>query len=166
MEYRKIMIKNGEMTIPYYIYKCKKCGSDIEEAHPNIEKNGEMYCWNCAFIEGFISEKEYLSLLCTMKNARAVIHDGKIFIGFGKFPWERTNRDRNCKEYKDWRNEVFERDNYTCQMCGKRGGVLNAHHIKAYKSYPKLRYSVKNGMTLCEKCHKSIHRKKGADRIE
>ena len=64
---------------------------------------------------------------------------------------------RRSGEYADWRKKVFERDDYTCQMCGKRGGKLNAHHIKEYAKYPNLRYEVSNGVTLCEKCHKGVH---------
>lgn len=30
---------------------------------------------------------------------------------------------------------------------------LEAHHIKSWKNYPKLRYKVSNGKTLCYECH-------------
>lgn len=71
---------------------------------------------------------------------------------------EKRTCDMVSREYKAWRKAVFDRDSYTCQMCGdNKGGNLNAHHIKAYKDYPKLRYEVSNGMTLCEQCHIKIH---------
>lgn len=57
--------------------------------------------------------------------------------------------------YKNWRKAVFERDNYTCQMCGVRGGVLNADHIKCFAHHETLRYDINNGRTLCEPCHKT-----------
>lgn len=66
---------------------------------------------------------------------------------------------RHCGEYVKWRDNVFVRDNYTCQQCGNRGVELNAHHIKEYAKYPALRYDVDNGITLCVKCHKKIHKK-------
>ena len=56
-------------------------------------------------------------------------------------------------EYKDWRRAVFERDNYTCADCGKRGGDLEADHIKPWAYCPELRYTVSNGRTLCATCH-------------
>jgi len=60
----------------------------------------------------------------------------------------------NHKEYKKWRKDVFERDDYTCQNCkSKRGGNLEAHHIKGWDSYPNLRYCISNGLTLCKSCH-------------
>ena len=60
----------------------------------------------------------------------------------------------NCESYRKWREAVFERDNYTCQECGNRGVQLQAHHIKSYSYYPKLRYKLSNGKTLCLECHK------------
>jgi hypothetical protein len=56
-------------------------------------------------------------------------------------------------EYLLWRKLVFERDNYTCQVCKKVGIYLTAHHIKSWAHYPELRYEINNGITLCEVCH-------------
>lgn len=62
---------------------------------------------------------------------------------------------RKQVEYKKWRDEVYEKDDYTCQCCGKRGGRLNAHHIFSFANYEELRFCVDNGITLCEDCHDS-----------
>lgn len=56
-----------------------------------------------------------------------------------------------------WRITVFERDNYTCQTCGVRGGRLQAHHIFGYKQFPEKRWDLQNGITLCESCHKKTN---------
>lgn len=64
---------------------------------------------------------------------------------------------RNYPEYQEWRLSVFERDNHVCQKCLRRGGELNAHHIKSYKDFPELRLCLNNGTTLCKQCHKEAH---------
>lgn len=58
-------------------------------------------------------------------------------------------------EYKAWRKAVFDRDDYTCQLCGVRGGELHADHIKPYATFPSLRYELSNGRTLCAPCHRA-----------
>ena len=70
-----------------------------------------------------------------------------------------VRKQRNSDEYKSWRNEVFKRDNFTCAMCHKVGWILHAHHIKPFSKYKQLRFDVKNGITLCEPCHKAVHRR-------
>jgi 5-methylcytosine-specific restriction endonuclease McrA len=64
-----------------------------------------------------------------------------------------SRRIRSSAEYKVWRRAVFERDDYTCQMCQTRGGKLQADHIKAFALYPELRLDINNGRTLCLSCH-------------
>lgn len=59
----------------------------------------------------------------------------------------------NQVEYKLWRAEVFEKDNYICQNCLAKGVYLNADHIKGWAEFPELRYEISNGQTLCNNCH-------------
>ncbi|NHZ84540.1 MAG: hypothetical protein GWP19_01495 [Planctomycetia bacterium] len=79
---------------------------------------------------------------------------------------------RKSRKSHQWRIEVYERDNYTCQECGQNGGELNAHHIKSFSmliQYLKTEmgevfyknaldfaplWDVDNGVTLCVACHK------------
>lgn len=60
---------------------------------------------------------------------------------------------RNSIEYKNWRKAVFERDDYTCQICRIRGTYLEADHIKPFAKFIELRYELSNGRTLCKPCH-------------
>jgi len=74
---------------------------------------------------------------------------------------------RNSIKMKLWRLEIFERDDFTCQKCGLRGGKLNADHIKEFSiifSENKIEslkdamsclelWDINNGQTLCRKCH-------------
>jgi 5-methylcytosine-specific restriction endonuclease McrA len=62
--------------------------------------------------------------------------------------------DKRTKEYKEWRSQVYERDNYTCISCrDNSGGNLHAHHIENYSSSIELRLNINNGITLCNNCH-------------
>lgn len=65
---------------------------------------------------------------------------------------ERTNA-RKSKYYARWRRAVFKRDKYTCQCCGEIGGKLRGHHILSFAENKEFRYDIKNGITLCNKCH-------------
>lgn len=69
--------------------------------------------------------------------------------------WECSN------EIQEWRKSVFERENYTCEKCGKRGVRLNAHHKNGYKWCVNERTNVDNGACLCKECHKKFHSKYG-----
>ena len=68
---------------------------------------------------------------------------------------------------------MFNRDNFTCNKCGKKSeGDIEAHHIKTVSSIVKENYiqdllsiinckelwNIDNGITLCKSCHSSEHK--------
>lgn len=68
---------------------------------------------------------------------------------------------RDVPEYREWKQQVLKRDDYTCQYCGQRGGNLCLHHKNGYHWYREGRHDVNNGVCLCEKCHRDFHLKYG-----
>lgn len=53
------------------------------------------------------------------------------------------------------RNKALKRDNYICDECGFREpAIMEVHHIKSKKNFPKLKYNLDNLQTLCPNCHK------------
>lgn len=65
--------------------------------------------------------------------------------------------------YDEWRKNVKEKANYTCDCCGKRGGNLHSHHLYSYSKHKELRTDINNGVCLCEKCHRQFHKEFGND---
>lgn len=63
-------------------------------------------------------------------------------------------RDLRDLRYVQWREAVFARDDFTCLLCGVRGGDLEAHHIERWSENEDLRFEVDNGATLCRRCHR------------
>lgn len=68
----------------------------------------------------------------------------------------------HTQNMRRFRKEVFERDNYTCSLCGARSKKgervqLHAHHLNGYHWYQQGRFDPQNGTTLCENCHEKFH---------
>lgn len=66
---------------------------------------------------------------------------------------------KNSISWKKWRKLIFERDNYTCQDCGKRGIIIHLHHLKSFVKFEELRFEIINGITLCKSYHYRRHTK-------
>ena len=72
-----------------------------------------------------------------------------------------TNKNmliRNSKEYVLWREGVFKRDNYICQISGIKGGKLVSHHLEGFNHNKSFRLEVDNGITLTKKNHDLFHK--------
>ncbi len=64
---------------------------------------------------------------------------------------------RHSVQYRIWRDLVYRRDDFTCQVCGTRGGKLHAHHVESFANHHDKRFDLDNGQTLCIDCHREIH---------
>ena len=106
----------------------------------------------------------------------------------GSIPWNITPGGaisplvrliRNMILNKQWKIQVFKRDNYICQECFQIGGKIEAHHVKFFKNifneflqlYSQFSpiedketlvrlaetyepfWNIDNGITLCRSCH-------------
>lgn len=96
-------------------------------------------------------EGKFCSRSCANKNNAAHGDKNPKWKG-GVTPTKKLLRESS--EYKAWRKSVFERDDFTCQKCFKRGGEIHADHIKPFAYHPELRLDINNGRTLCVECHR------------
>lgn len=181
--------------------KCLKCGKEFN-VHPCDIKNGRgkyysKRCYNASsaclikkgikLFEGRKHKPESLIKIGKKTSEREPWNKGKVMLFMGKnSPYYKNGnspikrRIRASSRYEQWRQQVFIRDDFTCRKCGKRGGILNAHHSK--KTFSQLLLEVKenlpllelydavmiyspfwdidNGETFCEKCHIAEHKKR------
>lgn len=63
----------------------------------------------------------------------------------------------------DWharRRQIYERDDWACQNCGRRGGPYGDQELHAHHIVPKGRggsHRISNLVTLCDDCHAAVH---------
>lgn len=93
--------------------------------------------------------------------------------GAGHYNWKNgktllTKIIRRCFKYRQWRSDVFERDGFSCVLCGKNKCYLEADHYpesfanifdrNAIKNIEHAWqceefWNINNGRTLCLECH-------------
>lgn len=65
----------------------------------------------------------------------------------------RRPRDFKQAEFTKLRNQVFNRDNYTCKLTGIKGGNLHPHHLLPYWVCPDAFLDIENLITVSSKAH-------------
>ena len=94
----------------------------------------------------------------------ALVPNPTMTIEVGKFDVQQMmNPDISGTDYQEgdaygfWstRYYVFARDNYTCQICKKKGGILHTHHVIQRKDGGSDRAI--NLATVHENCHEDFH---------
>lgn len=56
--------------------------------------------------------------------------------------------------YRNWMKSVKNRDNWKCKIDNQDcKGRIEAHHILPWSKFPKLRYEINNGISLCQFHH-------------
>lgn len=71
--------------------------------------------------------------------------------------WKGGNSVRGTKEYNEAMKACYERDDYTCQDCGERGGHKTPHHIERVSDAPEKADELDNLVLLCPECHAQRH---------
>lgn len=138
-------------------FTCLECGEEFWRQPSAIKKGQNKYCSRDCYQKQQIGKpksKSFKEFCKTRKGENSPTWKGGITPEHLKI--------RNSKEYKAWRELVFNRDNHACQDCGaksKKGLAvyLHAHHISPFSTHPELRFDIDNGITLCKKCHYKAH---------
>lgn len=148
----QVKIRHGELKV------CQFCGLTFKPLMPS-----QTYCTNqCAILhsQGFKPIADKICPVC--HQAFYSPHKARIYCSDACYR-EARNIAKGWKQTKQqWQNLrefILERDNFTCQDCGKfsMGKGLEVHHIKPLHLGGTNNES--NLITLCHRCHKRRHMK-------
>lgn len=160
----KVYRPRQRKRVPLIEHNCKTCGQTF------YGKALRAYCDDCSYITKVCvacsSPFKVHASVAPQKNTCGSADCARAYIaerqrGKNSHLWQGGKTDetliiRGSYVYQDWRTAVFKRDDYTCQLCGQRGGRLSAHHIKLFSMHRDLMTELWNGITLCWPCHASI----------
>lgn len=169
---RRFMLQVG------YVPPRKKTGPKEGNAPKEVRRCGCLESCTLTFSSSPKSTKKYIN------PQHAAIAKSRLTSGSAASNWQGGltplhTEIRSLLEMRNWRKQVFERDDYICQECKQRGCKLEAHHIKPFTLLFKefLQYysqfspiedketltrlaitwapfwDTTNGKTLCESCH-------------
>jgi 5-methylcytosine-specific restriction endonuclease McrA len=157
--------KKNKIESAIYNLTCKQCGNTFKSYGNKKQQCCSKIC------SGLYSRKKKASAICPICNKSFMQKRKNQRFCSSKCSAEsfRTyNPKMRGKEhirdfyYREWRTSVFARDEYKCKSCNEIGnGNLRAHHLEGWTNNLELRYEIKNGVTLCKKCHDRFHKKYG-----
>jgi 5-methylcytosine-specific restriction endonuclease McrA len=123
---------------------CNKCGKKFFKMPDRRKKKKPLICRSC------IAKKVMSSINQEGENNPSWRG------GFKLWQKGKMGRDKNGLSWKHQRLLAWERDNYSCCLCGKHkeGWKPDVHHINTYRfSYS---HRLSNLKCLCRSCHKKV----------
>jgi len=148
--------------------ECNYCGDTFTVTEYEYEKGINKYCsTRCSGLDRRSQKSlrvEHECKYCGNKFKRSKYKNPKYCsekcYGLDK---RKSNPDiRNSPEYRQFRENVLERDNHRCVKCGDDDD-LHVHHITPIYEDESLATDVDNGQTLCVECHAAAHEELGDD---
>lgn len=158
-------------------YKGRSLGFTKRKVKNGYNTNRTKIKKNCAFCDKEFTffkgeNRKYCSRNCFYSAHRKNMLANKNPSWNGGSSYEK--RSYRGYNWERQRKLCFERDEYTCQICGNKcisrrdlddnngGKLIQAHHIIDYNESKSNRLS--NLLTLCASCHKKVH--EGVVKIE
>lgn len=77
---------------------------------------------------------------------------------FDDFTMPESKRERSRFDYSGLREQCFKNANYTCDITGKTGCELNAHHLDSWHSNEDKRFDIDNLVCISKEMHDEFHR--------
>ncbi len=139
--------------------ECEVCGKKKWYKPKDIKRNKNFFCSRTCCCKYRIGKdtwnkgKKLYPHTLEQRMAKSVRQRGKNSHFWQGGKTKQSFLIRHSLKYRLWRNKVFKRDHYTCQFCGQIGGRLHADHIEPFSLFPKKRFLLSNGRTLCVECH-------------
>ena len=116
------------------MYKYRETGGKKGKHYPNTQRARIAICPVCG--KEFRAVKDF-------KGRNAIYCSKECWCKRGK----KKRIIIRTPEFRKWKNEVFKRDNFTCQICGSKKR-LEAHHIKEKVNFPEFEYDVNRRQAL------------------
>lgn len=158
---------------------CDYCGKFIKLTKRRIESSNHHFCSNeCQGKWKSSNSTEEIPCDCCGKLIKVQKREIKNYnhhfcndecyrkwnIGENNPSWNPNLTDEDRQErryierYNNFIKQVLERDNYTCQLTGKRGGDLEVHHLNCYSDFKEGRTDMSNCITLSKEIHRLFHK--------
>lgn len=181
-KYRRTVGKTNFDYLSLVSCECPLHEGNVERLIPNswaVKGVGVKYCNKCRYTENLpkispkirsLKTRQKISQSLTgrkqsMETRLKLVKSLPRGIKHHNYNSNLTEEDRlkekgrnKTTEYIMWKTNVFQRDNYTCQIIGDKGNYdIVAHHLQGWHWYKEGRYDVNNGITLSKEIHNIFH---------
>ena len=157
----KFIDKIRKSSIGYLEVKCTYCGKWFRPTGAELERRvgaiKDAYNKKYGIVENRFYCSENCKDVCPIyrKHVKSLMLEDAVRAGYINI------NELNREVQPELRQMVFERDNYTCQRCGKHQSELivglHCHHIEGIRWNPIESSDMDQCLTECQTCHKLIH---------